>query len=111
MEEQNQNKDTVTTNEIMDFLVEHMATKEELKEEIENVRKDMGKLKLDLLDAMDDKLANLKWDLIVLMRGEDQNVVTLVELLQSKKVLTSDEAKGILAMKPFPQLAAQLGAA
>ncbi len=113
MTEANQNKTEVSTNEIMDFLVEHMVIKEELDEKFEKLEKKMesnlkqvlNKQKLDILDAVDDKLAHLKGDLVVLMRKEDKKVITLVEILKEKKILTLDEAKTVLAMEPFPQLA------
>ena len=82
----------VTTNELMDFLQEHMATKE-----------DLSKQKLDILDAMDDKLADLKGDLTILMRKEDKKVVELIHVLKEKAVLSADEAERLLTLEPFPQ--------
>ncbi len=79
---------------------ERMATKEDLKE----LKIDMGKMKLDLIDAMAYKSAELRGDIIVLMRKEDTKVVSLVELLKRKTVITDSEAKAILTMTPFPQL-------
>jgi len=126
----NQSDYQVTTNEIMDFLQENMVTKKELedklgeavggvrqemkqmessiKEEMKQmesgIRQDMMKVKLDLIDAMDDKNADLKGDLVILMRKEDTKVVNLIELLKHKQVLTSEEARGLLTMEPFPKL-------
>ena len=105
MTEQNQNKTDVSTNEIMDFLLKHMVIKEELEEKMNDLKQEMNKQKLDILDAVDDKLAHLKGDLVVLMRKEDKKVITLVGILKEKKILTLDEAKTVLAMEPFPQLA------
>ncbi|MDP2816504.1 MAG: hypothetical protein Q8O19_07480, partial [Rectinemataceae bacterium] len=70
-------------------------------------RQDLNKQKLDILDAMDDKLAHLKGDMIVLMRKEDKKVQSLVELLHSKKVISEEEAKRILSMDLFPQVSLQ----
>lgn len=64
---------------------------------------EIGKAKLEILDAMDDKLVNLKGDLILLMRGEDKKLLRLVNLLKIKNILTKDETEGILKMQPFPQ--------
>lgn len=72
----------------------------------EKVDNKLGKLKLDFLDAMDDKLADLKGDLVVLMRKEDRKVVSLIELLTTKKILSGEEAKALLSLEPFPQLMA-----
>lgn len=113
---QNQDKTEVSTNEIMDFLVKHMVIKEEFDEKIEEIdkkleklesdlRQEMNKQKLDILDAVDVKLARLKDDLVVLMRKEDKKVVALVEILKEDKVIAPEKAKTVLAMEPFPQLA------
>jgi hypothetical protein len=87
----------VSTNEIMEFLQDHMVMKEEFESR-------MNRQKLEFLDSMDEKLATLKGDLIVLMRGEDKKLSTLIEVLASKQVLSQDEAQSILAMHPFPQM-------
>lgn len=108
---QNQDKTEVSTNEIMDFLVKHMVIKEELfdvkdglEKRIDDLKQEMNKQKLDILDAVDIKLARLKGDLVVLMRKEDKKVVALVEILKEDKVIAPEKAKTVLAMEPFPQL-------
>ena len=114
---QNQNKTEVSTSEIMDFLVKHMVIKEEFDEKMEKIderfkkiderfdslKQEMNKQKLDILDAVDNKLAHLKGDLVILMRKEDKKVVALVEILKEDKVITLEKAKTVLAMEPFPQ--------
>lgn len=61
----------VSTNEIMDFLQDHMVMKEEFHFEIAQVKSEIkaldvkiNKTKLDLIDAMDEKIGALKGDLI-----------------------------------------------
>lgn len=89
MDEQKQDKkQDVTTNQIMEFLQEHMVMREEfeglrgefegLKREMvtkdelgkmatkDDLRQSLNKQKLEILDAMDDKLANLKGDMLEL---------------------------------------------
>jgi len=56
-------------------------------------------------DYLDDKLADLRGDLVVLTRKEDTKVKCLVEILQKKKLLTTHEAKQIFTMEPFAQIA------
>lgn len=102
---QNQDKTEVSTNEIMDFLAKHMVIKEELKDLEEKLKHEMNKQKLDILDAVDVKLARLKGDLVVLMRKTDKKIVALVEILKEDKVIALEKAKTVLAMEPFPQLA------
>lgn len=124
MDEQKQDKkQDVTTNQIMEFLQEHMVireefeglkremvTKGEFKEELskmvtkDELRQSLNKQKLEILDAIDDKLVNLKGDMIALVRKEDKKVVGLIELSKKKKLITTDEANGLLKMEPFPQL-------
>ena len=76
---------------------------EEVNKRFEEVTKEIGKAKLDILDAVDDKLANLKGDLIILMRGEDKKLLHLVQVLKNKNVLTEEETREILKLQPFPQ--------
>lgn len=124
MDDQKQNPNLeVTTNQIMDFLQEHMVMREEfegLKQEMvtkdelskmvtkdefkDGLRQSLNKQKLEILDAMDDKLAYLKGDLVILMRKEDKKVVSLIELLKNKKIITTNEADCLLELEPFPQL-------
>ena len=110
----------ITTGEIMEFLKEHavvkedlngLATKEDLnglatnlRETKEELQREMGKMKQDLLDGMDDKLSNLRGDLVVLMRKEDVKLRELVNMLHAKNILTDPEVKRILTMEPFSQL-------
>lgn len=85
---QNNNQYEVTTNEIMDYLKDSVPTKEDLKDLRSELRVDLNKQKLEIIDRVDEKLADLKGDLVILMR----------------KVITASEAKGIFQMEPFPQL-------
>ena len=87
----------VTTGEIMEFLKDNMVTREELAQEFH-------KQKLDILDGVDDKLINLKADLVLAMRKEDRKVVSLISLLRAKQLISEDEAKSLLGMEPFPQV-------
>lgn len=57
----------------------------------------------DFSDTMDDKLADLKGDLIILMRKGDRKLGALVELLHKKHILTEQDARHILSLEPFPK--------
>jgi hypothetical protein len=119
-----------TINEVMDFLQENVATKDDLKgfatkddlkgfatkEDLrdfatkadlgllkEDLTKSLNSLELKLLDAMDDKLGNLKGDLVVLMRKEDRKLTSLISLLMQKDLISKEEASELLALEPFPQ--------
>ncbi len=55
-------------------------------------------------DYLDDKLSDLRGDLVVLTRKEDLKVKKLVEILKKRQLLSDEEAKETLSMEPFPQL-------
>lgn len=52
---------------------------------------------------LDDKLADLRGDLVVLTRKEDTKLRELVSVLREKNILTDPDIKRILSMEPFPQ--------
>lgn len=114
----------VTTDQIMDFLVENMvtrkefdyefgeirkvmATKEDLKFEIAEIRKematkdDLGKHRSEMIDFIDKRLLDLKTDLVLIVKGEDQKLSALIELMKKKELLTAHEAQGLLQMNPL----------
>ncbi|MBI4713904.1 hypothetical protein HY771_01840 [Candidatus Uhrbacteria bacterium] len=117
----------ITTNEIMDFLQEHMVTREEFNQldakvgqldakvgqldakvgqldaKVDGLDKKLNQTKLDFLDAMDDKLADLKGDLVILMRKEDQKVNNLIKLLVNRKLISNQEAVSLIEIRPFSQ--------
>lgn len=93
--QENNKKNGVTTDDIMNFLVGHMATKEELQYEI-------GKLRSDVIDQMNKNTLQLETTFGVMMRTEDQKVGALVNLLTNKHVISVQEAGLILKMTPFP---------
>lgn len=78
----------------------------ELKGDVTELKGDVGLVRTAMVtkNYLDDKLADLRGDLVVLMRKEDKKVQSLVELLHSKKVISEEEAKRILSMDLFPQV-------
>ncbi|MBI4653178.1 hypothetical protein HY750_02915 [Candidatus Kuenenbacteria bacterium] len=56
------------------------------------------------IDYLDEKLSDLRGDLVVLTRKEDKKVVRLVEMLQAKNILSKKEAKELLILEPFAQI-------
>lgn len=55
-------------------------------------------------DYLDEKLADLRGDLVVLMRKEDTKLKILVEILRKNKVISDQEFTQVLAMEPFSVL-------
>jgi hypothetical protein len=54
-----------TTTEIMGFLRDNMATKEDLQNQAKSFKEELKSQDLRILDSMDDKLSDLKGDLVV----------------------------------------------
>jgi len=52
-------------------------------------------------DYLDEKLSDLRGDLVVLIRKEDHKVVKLVEILKEKNILKEDDVNEILKLEPF----------
>lgn len=81
---------------------ETMVTKDDLRYEVDRLDSKIGKLRSDLIDYIADQNMNLRGDIIQVVRGEDRKVVSLVQLLVQKSLITKKEAEGIVAMQPFP---------
>ena len=96
--------------EIVNFIKDNAVTSGEfngLRGEFNGLVGEVQKIKAEMVtkDYLDDKLADLRGDLVVLTRKEDGKVKELVKILQSKKVLNKSEVKRIFSMPPFPELA------
>ena len=103
--------------EMVSFIKDHAVTHEEfneLKQDLGVLRQDLAKTKHEfkqdlaktkheIFDHIDDKLADLRGDLVVLTRKEDRKLCSLVEILQNKKIISEAESKTIFAMDPFGQ--------
>ncbi|MBU1126293.1 MAG: hypothetical protein ABH826_03870 [Patescibacteria group bacterium] len=55
-------------------------------------------------DYLDDKLANLRGDLVSLIRKQGSKVDALILTLKNNRGLSLVEAEKLLAMQPFPLL-------
>lgn len=79
---------------------------EEIRTEMDGIKDEMNGMKAQMVtkDYLDYKLADLRGDLVVLMRKEDTKVTKLIEVLQKKEVLNDDEAKALLEMEPFSRM-------
>lgn len=76
-----------------------------LEKDMTTVKGDITTIKSTMVtkDYLDIKLADMKGDMVLLMRKEDNKVVALVELLQKKSIISQSDAQKILGMDPFPQ--------
>ena len=77
---------------------EEAVTKEEFNREISGI-----KVMMVTKDYLDGKLADLRGDLVVLMRKGDTKLKALVGILHGKKVISNTDVKKIYSMEPFAQ--------
>ena len=94
------------TEAIQDFAAHTEERFNKLESEMETVTSEVRTIKATMVtkDYLDDKLADLHGDLVVLMRKEDTKVKTLVDILETHNVISESEVKKILSMEPFPQV-------
>lgn len=100
----------MTTNEILDA-INSFSTR--IDGEIRGMKSDIGSLKSDIgwiksnmvtKDFLDDKLADLRGDLVVLVRKEDTKLLKLVDILKGRQLISAEEANTVLSMEPFAKL-------
>ena len=84
-----------------DDVNERMATKEDLKAFA--TKEDLGKFRSDMIDHIAKQSMELRGDIVVLMRGEDRKLVTLVEILVEQNILSKSDALRVTRLEPFPQ--------
>ncbi len=96
---QNEPTANVTTNDIMDFLVEHMVTKDELSFEVNKLRsetkEEIGKLRSDMIDYIGRQMIELKVDLSSLIRQNDRKITVLLDILKANNIITPAQAKKV----------------
>lgn len=85
--------------ETVSFIKDHAVTREEFSKEITEIKATMV-----TKDYLDDKLADLRGDLVVLMRKEDRQLQELVQMLHLKNILTQEEMKHLFKLEPFQQI-------
>jgi hypothetical protein len=93
----------VTTNEILSAINKYSI---EIEGRLDNLDNRINRVEALMVtkDYLDDKLGDLRGDIIVTIRKEDVKVRKLIEILQNKNMLSGAEVKEILSMEPFPQL-------
>ena len=92
-------------NAVNDFASHVEGQFEQVDKRFDGVESRLDKIEATMVtkDYLDDKLADLRGDLVVLVRKEDTKVKTLVDTLQEHGVITNAEVRKILSMDPFPQ--------
>lgn len=79
---------------------------ERIDQRFERIENDLRVIKSTMVtkDYLDDKLADLRGDLNVLIRKEDVKLKELVNMLVKKKVITKKEQEKLFTMEPFAQI-------
>ena len=74
--------------------------------EMKQIHGEISGLKASMVTKsyLDEKLADLRGDLVVLTRKEDTKMIKLVEILKRRAVITEAEEKEILSMEPFAKV-------
>jgi len=74
-----------------------------VEKNLKEIKNELGEVKSQMVtkDYLDNKLVDLRGDLVVLVRKEDSKVKVLVETLQKKKILNDADVKKIIGMEPF----------
>ncbi len=90
--------------------VEHRFQKIEHRLDSMDTRLDSMDQRLNTVESqmvtkeyLDDKLADLRGDLVVMMRKEDNKLKKLVDILEQHQVISGSERTAIFALEPFAQ--------
>ena len=91
----------VTTNEILEAI---NVFSTHVDGEFASLNKRVTKIEATMVtkDYLDEKLGDLRGDIIVMLRKGDRKLGALIAELLTRKLLDEDAAKRILAMEPFP---------
>lgn len=77
----------------------------DLKSDVNTIKTDISSVRSGMVtkDYLDDKLASLRGDSMILIRKEDAKLVATVNILTKRRALTPANKKQLLALEPFPQ--------
>lgn len=75
----------------------------DLKVKASNSEKDIANIKNQMVTKhyLDEKLYDLRGDLILLTRKEDAKLGTLVDILEKREIISQNEARQVLSLEPF----------
>jgi hypothetical protein len=97
-------------NEILEAINEFSTNVDEkfnkIDERFDKVEGEICKIRATMVtkDYLDDKMVDLRGDLVVLMRKEDTKVGKLIEVLKRHKIISEAETNEILSMEPFAKI-------
>jgi len=90
-----------TNKEILDAINTYASGEEQRFNKLET---ELTAIKANMVtkEYLDDKLADLKGDIIVVIRKEDRKLAVLVDVLYERRVISDEDKKKILSLEPFP---------
>lgn len=81
---------------IIDERVSKVDTKiNTLDAKVNKLDEKINTTKLDLMDFIEDKISDLRGEIILLLRKEDRRFLHLVKVLHQKQILSKDDIKSI----------------
>lgn len=91
--------------EVVTFIKDNAVMRDEFNDEISGIKTEISGIKTTMVtkDYLDEKMSDLRGDLVVMMRKEDTKLKTLVGVLKEKEVLNGNDVKRIYSMEPFAQ--------
>lgn len=63
----------------------------------------VNKVKLELMDHIDIKIADLRGDIVLLLRKDDRRFLHLIDILYKKKLLNEGDIKSLEDLQLFPK--------
>ena len=100
--EQNENFDNLVI--IIKDSFENQDKRIDKKFEQQDKKIDGLKTTMVTKDYLDEKMADLRGDLAILIRKEDTKLKALINILSKRKVISSSDQEKIYSMEPFPEL-------
>ncbi len=78
----------------------------EMKGEIGEMKGEIGNLKMDMLtkDYLDERLFDLRGDIISVIKGEDNKLKELAKILKEKGAISKADFEQVFSLAPFPQI-------
>lgn len=98
-----------TNNEILEAINDFSTKVDErfsgIENDISGIKGEIVGIKNTMVtkDYLDEKIADLRGDLVVLLRKEDNKLGALITELLDRKVIDDAAARRILTMEPFTQ--------
>ncbi len=78
---------------------------ERLESKVDGIDTRLTKVESQMVtkEYLDDKLADLRGDLVIMVRKEDTKLKKLVDILEQRQVISINEREAIFALEPFAQ--------